>query len=177
MSEQVGVDPTTAYVKPRFPVWLVRGGSVSLVVDSAPEVFLRSLKAETGGMYFPALSGRSLIGRVSLDGAILVSANTPFVNNGWRSFLDASVVPFNAGSLIQGRFRLSRPIAVFSVVWLLFTGLISVSDVLRFRVDSLLIPLVAIGIIAVARVFALAGEKRAVAELSRIGRNSVEAQP
>jgi hypothetical protein len=149
---------------------------VSLVVEAPPDQFLTALRAQTGSMFLPALSSKSIIGRVSPDGSILVSPNTPMINNGWRSFLDARVAPYNAGSLVQGRYRLSRFVVVFSMIWLLFALGFFVRDLSHLRVDLFGFVFLAtfLTIVSVGRLLALAGEKRLVADLARIGTASTD---
>jgi hypothetical protein len=164
------------YQRPPFPVWLLLGGRVNLFIDVAPEMLADTLRANTANPIFHAFSSKPLMGRVSGDGHIVVARNTHFVNNGWQSFLDARIAPYNSGSPVDGRFRLSWYVMAFSIVWLGFALIFTLTDVvsgigsasLEGLVTAALFPGIFIGIVLVARLFALDGELKVMREIQRL---------
>ena len=150
---------------------------MNLVVDAPPDVLAQAIKASTASVTFHAFSSRPLIGRVSGDGRLLVGINSGIRNNTWRSFLDARIAPYNRGSLIEGRFRLSRSALAFTMVWLGISAIVLLAGLgaqvqapnSGALVIAVMIPLFFAGILAFGRFSALAGEEMVVRQLVLLG--------
>ena len=135
-----------------------------------------TIRANAANPIFHAFSSKPLMGRVSGDGHIVVGRNTHFVNNGWQSFLDARIAPYDGGSLVEGRFRLSWYVMAFSIVWLGFALTFTLQEVvvgigstsLEGLMTAALFPGLFIGLVVVARLFALDGEPKVVSEIQRL---------
>ena len=165
------------YIKPRYPTWLWRGGTVSLEGSAPPDQFMARLASDTDGLMASMRTRPVLVGRVSPPGHMLVGWSTPMFSNSWMSFLDATVASDGAGVQVRGSFRLNRAVAVVSalliVVLLLGAAVALVSGpAARFSAAGLFALGLLVFFIAtlhVARLIALKNEPRVVDYLRSIG--------